>query len=141
MTSRGANQSERVREGFRWAARWFWRHQWGAFVTWGSLCTLGIAVTRVIGAWRAGLWLAMAVSMALGVCYLAAAACAIQRRRCAFAGLGGDIAIDAVKGESIGDEGTNGYINPLHSYLPSGLRGPQIYLPGVHCNGSVDVAW
>jgi hypothetical protein len=25
--------------------------------------------------------------------------------------------------------------------LPSGLRGPQIYLPGVHCNGSVDVAW
>ncbi len=56
-------------------------------------------------------------------------------------GLGGDILLDEIKGESVCDEGKEGYINPLHSFVPSGLRGPEIYLPGVHPNGSVDFEW
>ena len=61
-------------------------------------------------------------------------------------GLGGDVGIDWIKqhtvnDESIRDEGRTGYINPLHSFLPSSLRGPQLYLPGVHSDGSVDFEW
>jgi hypothetical protein len=61
-------------------------------------------------------------------------------------GLGLDVAIDAVKGhtvnhESICDEGVQGPINPLHDYLPGGLIGPIIYLPGIHSDGSVDWEW
>ncbi len=61
-------------------------------------------------------------------------------------GLAGDAAIDEAKnltlgGESVCDEGTRGYINPLHSFLPPSLQGPQIYLPGIHPNGSVDFEW
>jgi RHS repeat-associated protein len=61
-------------------------------------------------------------------------------------GLAGDAAIDELKhiilgDESICDEGVRGYINPLHSFLPSSLRGPEVYLPGIHSNGSVDFEW
>lgn len=61
-------------------------------------------------------------------------------------GLGGDAAIDWLKGhlvnnESICDEGKPGYINPLHSYLPGWLKGPQVYLPGIHPDGSIDFEW
>ena len=56
-------------------------------------------------------------------------------------GLAGDVAIDAIKGESICDEGVEGYINPLHSFVPPSLRGPKVYLPGVHPDGSVDFEW
>lgn len=65
-------------------------------------------------------------------------------------GLAGDITIDFFKGvvfgdESIYDEGHQGYINPLHSFLPSWLRGPQIYLPGLYKNPCgrvrVDFSW
>jgi hypothetical protein len=61
-------------------------------------------------------------------------------------GLGGDAAIDWVKGhtvnnEKICDEGLRGYINPLHGYLPGPLKGPQVYLPGIHPNGDVDFEW
>jgi hypothetical protein len=60
--------------------------------------------------------------------------------------LGGDAGIDWIKGhtvngESICDEGTVGYINPFHSWLPGPLKGPQIYLPGIHQNGTKDIAW
>lgn len=62
------------------------------------------------------------------------------------AGLGLDARIDVLKdewfgNESVCDEGKRGYINPLHSYLPGPLKGPQIYLPGIHANGSVDFQW
>jgi hypothetical protein len=43
--------------------------------------------------------------------------------------------------ESPYDEGRMGYLNPLHGILPASLRGPRIYLPGIHPNGSVDIAW
>jgi RHS repeat-associated protein len=56
-------------------------------------------------------------------------------------GLAGDVAIDELKGELICDEGQRGYINPLHSFLPDSLRGPEIYLPGIHPSGSVDFEW
>lgn len=61
-------------------------------------------------------------------------------------GLGGDVGIDWIKGhtvnnESMCDEGQNGYINPLHSFLPDRLKGPQVYLPGVHSDGYVDFQW
>jgi RHS repeat-associated protein len=56
-------------------------------------------------------------------------------------GLAGDVAIDELKGELSCDEGERGYINPLHSFLPSSLRGPKVYLPGIHRNGSVDFEW
>jgi RHS repeat-associated protein len=61
-------------------------------------------------------------------------------------GLGTDAGIDWIKGqtvsnESICDEGKVGYINPLHQWLPGPLKGPQIYLPGIHANGSVDFQW
>jgi RHS repeat-associated protein len=56
-------------------------------------------------------------------------------------GLAGDVTIDAIKGESICDEGVNGYINPFHSFLPPALRGPRTHLPGVHSDGSVDFEW
>ena len=61
-------------------------------------------------------------------------------------GLGGDVAIDWIKGhtvanESICDEGKIGYINPLHDYVPAWLKGPKTYLPGIHSNGSVDWEW
>jgi RHS repeat-associated protein len=62
------------------------------------------------------------------------------------AGLGEDIAIDWIKGhtvnnESIRDEGKSGYINPLHQWLPECLKGPKVYLPGVHVDGKVDWEW
>ncbi len=52
-------------------------------------------------------------------------------------GLSGDVAIDALKNlilghESICDEGKVGYINPLHGFVPGPLKGPAVYLPGVH---------
>jgi len=65
-------------------------------------------------------------------------------------GLGGDVAIDLFKGwvfggESIYDEGHAGYINPLHSFLPGPLKGPETYLPGLYkdrCgNTHVDFEW
>jgi len=61
-------------------------------------------------------------------------------------GLGGDIAVDWVKGhtvndESICDEGKRGYINPFHQWLPGPLKGPQVYLPGIHANGDIDFEW
>ena len=62
------------------------------------------------------------------------------------AGLGGDAAVDAFKNwafghESICDEGKVGYLNPLHSFLPGGLKGPQTYLPGIHPGGHIDFEW
>ena len=61
-------------------------------------------------------------------------------------GLTGDVAIDALKNlilghESICDEGKVGYINPLHGFVPGPLKGPQVYLPGVHENGEIDFEW
>lgn len=61
-------------------------------------------------------------------------------------GLVGDIAIDAIKAatfgnESLGDEGRTGHINPIHSFLPDPLKGPEIYLPGIHRDGKVDFEW
>jgi RHS repeat-associated protein len=56
-------------------------------------------------------------------------------------GLAGDVAIDELKGELSCDEGKSGYINPLHSFLSGSLRGPEVYLPGIHQNGSVDFEW
>ena len=61
-------------------------------------------------------------------------------------GLGGDALLDWIKGhtvnnESICDEGQRGYLNPLHGYLPAFLRGPRVYLPGIHQNGKVDFQW
>ena len=63
------------------------------------------------------------------------------------AGLAGDVAIDVAKGESVRDEGPvdahhrKRYINPLHSFVPKSLRGPQWYLPGVHRSGKIDWRW
>jgi hypothetical protein len=60
-------------------------------------------------------------------------------------GLGGDVAIDWIKGhtvthESICDEGKRGYINPFHQWLPGPLKGPQMKLPRFpglgRCSGS-----
>jgi RHS repeat-associated protein len=61
-------------------------------------------------------------------------------------GLTGDVAIDALKNlifgqESICDEGKVGYINPLHGFVPGPLKGPEVYLPGVHENGEIDFEW
>jgi len=56
-------------------------------------------------------------------------------------GLYGDEGIDRLKGESVGDEGQKGSIDPFHDWLPHSLSGPYIYLPGVHSNGSRDIAW
>jgi hypothetical protein len=61
-------------------------------------------------------------------------------------GLAGDAAIDALKNqlfghESICDEGTVGYINPLHGFLPGPLKGPQVELPGIEPNGHIDIEW
>jgi RHS repeat-associated protein len=61
-------------------------------------------------------------------------------------GLAGDAAIDWIKGhtvnnESICDEGMRGYINPFHQWLPGPLKGPQVYLPGIHPNGDIDFEW
>jgi hypothetical protein len=65
-------------------------------------------------------------------------------------GLGGDIAIDEIKGEDWADESRDQCdkrpINPLHSFdsLPSFLRaGPKIYLPGAYrdSQGSAHVNW
>jgi hypothetical protein len=62
------------------------------------------------------------------------------------AGLAGDAVIDFVKGhtvadESVCDEGHQGYINPFHDYVPGPFKGPQVYLPGIHADGSIDFAW
>ncbi len=65
------------------------------------------------------------------------------------AGLSQDALLDWIKGhtiavESICDEGITGPINPLHSFgfVPSWLRGgPEVYLPGIHPNRSVDLEW
>lgn len=61
-------------------------------------------------------------------------------------GLGEDAFIDWIKGhtvnnESICDEGITGYINPFHDWLPGPLKGPKVYLPGIHQNGAVDFSW
>lgn len=61
-------------------------------------------------------------------------------------GLCEDALIDWVKGhtvndESIGDEGLKGPINPFHEFLPSRLRGPETYLPGIHRDLSIDLEW
>lgn len=64
-------------------------------------------------------------------------------RMCSTAG--GYAAIDWVKGhtvnnESVCDEGQEGYINPFHQWLPGPLKGPQVYLPGIHPNGDI-IEW
>jgi len=46
-----------------------------------------------------------------------------------------------VNNETICDEGQRGYINPLPNWLPGALKGPQVYLPGIHPNGDIDFAW
>jgi hypothetical protein len=51
-------------------------------------------------------------------------------------GLGGDVSIDWLKGESIDDEGQNGCILPLHR--ETRLCGAYVYLPGVDANGNVE---
>jgi RHS repeat-associated protein len=61
-------------------------------------------------------------------------------------GLAVDAAVDALKNqlfghESICDEGTAGYINPLHGFLPGPLKGPQVELPGIEPNGHIDIEW
>jgi len=56
-------------------------------------------------------------------------------------GLAGDVLLDKIKGEPVCDEEIEGFLNPLHSFLPSSLQGPQVYLPGIHPNGSVDFEW
>jgi RHS repeat-associated protein len=56
-------------------------------------------------------------------------------------GLGGDIAIDWLKGESTCDEGKTIHLDPAHSYVPNWVPDPTIYGPGVHSNGSVDFQW
>ncbi|MDQ1438500.1 MAG: hypothetical protein QOK43_2129, partial [Acidimicrobiaceae bacterium] len=56
-------------------------------------------------------------------------------------GLWGDQVIDRWKGESVRDEGTKGYITPWHSWTNGPirfLRGPYIYLPGIHGDGRRD---
>ena len=61
------------------------------------------------------------------------------------AGLAGDAGLDVAKSyllqsnESASDEGHFGYLNPWHSFLPSYLRGPEVYLPGIHSNGQIDI--
>lgn len=60
-------------------------------------------------------------------------------------GLLGDAAFDRLKHERIRDEGFqgghSGYLNPLHSFLPSRLGGPQLaFLPGVR-PGAIDFEW
>jgi hypothetical protein len=56
-------------------------------------------------------------------------------------GLGQDVVIDEIKGESIHDEQIkHGYLNPLHSFLPPWLRGPTTYLPGVG-KDSINFEW
>lgn len=57
-------------------------------------------------------------------------------------GLGGDAALDWVKGHTVNnespcDEGIRGGILPR--FLFGG--GPKVYLPGIHSNGSVDFEW
>lgn len=56
-------------------------------------------------------------------------------------GLLGDVVIDLLKGESIHDEqGPPRYVNPLHSFVPAGLRGPRMHLPGIGEHG-IDFQW
>jgi hypothetical protein len=55
-------------------------------------------------------------------------------------GLVGDATLDVIKGESVRDEQVRGYINPMHSFVPSWLKGPQVYLPGIGKRG-VDFKW
>jgi RHS repeat-associated protein len=51
-------------------------------------------------------------------------------------GLGADMAIDAIKPEDWADESCSQSdkraINPAHSFLPSWLQGPKVYLPGAY---------
>jgi RHS repeat-associated protein len=61
-------------------------------------------------------------------------------------GLAEDAGIDALKSfilghESICDEGTVGFINPLHGFLPDPLQGPQVELPGIEPGGHIDIEW
>jgi RHS repeat-associated protein len=61
-------------------------------------------------------------------------------------GLATDALLDWIKGhtvnnESICDEGVEGYINPFHSFVSNPLKGPIVYLPGIHENGSIDFQW
>jgi RHS repeat-associated protein len=51
-------------------------------------------------------------------------------------GLGGDIAIDWVKGHTVAnepvcDEGQKRFLNPLHDYVPDWAKGPQVWLDGL----------
>jgi hypothetical protein len=55
-------------------------------------------------------------------------------------GLAGDLFIDLLKRESLRDEHRIGYVNPLHSFLPSWLRGPKLFLPGIGPR-RVDFEW
>jgi hypothetical protein len=32
-------------------------------------------------------------------------------------------------------------MNPLHEYVPGALKGPQIYLPGIHADRKTDWEW
>jgi hypothetical protein len=56
-------------------------------------------------------------------------------------GLEADARIDRWKGEAVGDEGVRGYVTPWHSWTNGRLRflrGPKIYLPGIHASGRRD---
>ena len=58
-------------------------------------------------------------------------------------GLAGDAGLDWVKGhtvndETIWDEGKVGSINPLHQWMPPGTPDYQVYLPGLHADGTID---
>jgi hypothetical protein len=61
-------------------------------------------------------------------------------------GLATDALLDWIKGhtvnnESVCDEGVKGYINPFHNFVPGPLKGPEVYLPGIHENGDIDFEW
>ncbi|QXC60974.1 hypothetical protein KSP35_22110 [Aquihabitans sp. G128] len=63
-------------------------------------------------------------------------------RRVERVGLRGDATIDRWKGEAVGDEGVRGYVTPWHTWTNGRLRflrGPKVYLPGIHRNGKVDI--
>ena len=54
---------------------------------WVGLLGVTVVVPGFTHWWRAGLWSETAISIALGACYLAAAACGIRPWRSALAGL------------------------------------------------------
>ncbi len=69
------------------AVNWFWQHQGGVLLLWTGLLGVTVVVPSITHWWEAGLWSEAAISIVLGACYLAAAACGIRPRRSGFAGL------------------------------------------------------